>query len=78
MTYHVIKWTWFHRNFRGKNRVVQNTIVDWAVDVRNIRRWFADRIDECVRVRGFSIHKRTENCVVFITRSGDYVNMRMV
>lgn len=77
MARNVIKWTWFHRNFRGKNRVVQNTIVDWAMDVRNIRRWFEDRIDECVRGRSFSIYKRTENCVVFITRNGDYVNIRM-
>lgn len=73
---YTIKWTWFHTDFRGKNRVVQNTVIDHCWDATLIKMWFEDAL-LTAKERGMKMQKRTDTSATFITLGADYVNVRI-
>ena len=75
--YNVIKWTWFHKCWNGRNAVMQNKIIDWAACPKILGMFFEEEVAECLTHRGFTLHKRNDTSATFICKNGDYVNIRI-
>ncbi len=72
-----IKWTWFHKTWDGTNRVVQNTLLGEWVSHMMAELDFNTEKRVCLTARGFTLHRDDGNSVTYITKNGDFVNIRI-
>lgn len=76
-TKHLIKRTWFRKDTKGKNVVVQNTITDCCFDNFVLDKIFKYEISYCLDVRKLKPHKLTDNSATFFVGCG-FMNIRKV
>ena len=78
MECNLVKWTWFRKNFQGKNVPVLNIIVgDWC-DSTIAKLDFEAECQECVERRNMKLHKKNDTSATFLCQNGDFVNVRLV
>lgn len=74
---HLIKRTWFRKDAKGKNVVVQNTITDCCFDYLVLDKIYKNEISYCLDVRKLKPRKITDSSSTFYVDCG-FVNIRKV